>query len=47
VSAVAVLVDGQVRQRDLSPAPDFTRPAAPLQSRVAYAAAHVVPRIDG
>ena len=29
---------------ELSPAPAFTKPTAPLSSRVAYAAAHVVPR---
>ncbi|TFD50749.1 dihydrodipicolinate synthase family protein [Cryobacterium sp. Hh7] len=32
---------------ELKEAPDFTRPAAPLRSRVAYAAAHVVPRTAG
>ncbi len=47
MTAVALLADGQVRRRDLSPAPAFTRPTGPLQTRVAYAAAHVVPRIDG
>jgi len=29
---------------ELKPAPDYTKPTAPLTSRVAYAAAHVVPR---
>jgi hypothetical protein len=32
---------------ELSDAPAFRRPAAPLRSRVAYAAAHVVPRVAG
>jgi hypothetical protein len=29
---------------DLKPAPAYTRPTSPLRSRIAYAAAHVVPR---
>ena len=29
---------------DLAPAPAYTKPAAPLTSRIAYAAAHVIPR---
>ena len=29
---------------DLTPAPGYTKPTAPLRSRIAYAAAHVVPR---
>jgi hypothetical protein len=45
VTTVAVLHDGQVRRRELAPAPAFARPAVPLRSRVAYAAAHVVPRV--
>jgi hypothetical protein len=36
---------GHVQRSTLSPAPAFRRPAAPLRSRVAYAAAHVVPRV--
>jgi hypothetical protein len=36
--------DGSTRVEPLSPAPAFTRPAAPLASRVAYAAAHVIPK---
>jgi hypothetical protein len=40
-------VSGDVRRWDLGAAPAFQRPAAPLRSRVAYAAAHVVPRVDG
>ena len=32
---------------ELSAAPAFHRPAGPLRSRVAYAAAHVVPRVSG
>ncbi|GIL36699.1 dihydrodipicolinate synthase family protein [Phycicoccus sp. DTK01] len=34
-------------RHELSPATTWTRPEAPLRSRVAYAAAHVVPRVDG
>lgn len=37
---------GRVRRWELSDPPAFTRPTAPLRSRVAYAAAHVVPRVD-
>jgi Protein of unknown function (DUF993) len=36
---------GGVQQWALSDAPAFRRPSAPLRSRVAYAAAHVVPRV--
>ncbi|WP_394770514.1 dihydrodipicolinate synthase family protein [Lacisediminihabitans sp.] len=36
--------DGSTSAEPLNPAPPFTRPAAPLASRVAYAAAHVIPR---
>ena len=39
--------DGATRAVDLAEAPSFTRPAAPLRSRVAYAAAHVVPLAHG
>src|SRR3546814_11791372 len=35
--------DGSIRGVDLAPAPGFTRPSGALRSRVAYAAAHVVP----
>lgn len=35
---------GRTRRVGLNPAPAFTRPAGPLSSRVAYAAAHVIPR---
>jgi hypothetical protein len=46
MTAVATLdADGRVGRRELTPAPAFTRPTAPLRSRVAYAAAHVVPRV--
>jgi Protein of unknown function (DUF993) len=46
VTAVATLAtDGRVGRRELSPAPAFARPATPLRSRTAYAAAHVVPRV--
>jgi hypothetical protein len=36
--------DGSIRRVALNDAPAFTRPAEALRSRVAYAAAHVVPR---
>ncbi|WP_345800542.1 dihydrodipicolinate synthase family protein [Microbacterium sp. AZCO] len=35
--------DGTVAAAELNEAPAFTKPAGPLRSRVAYAAAHVVP----
>lgn len=35
---------GTTRRVGLQPAPAFTRPTGPLTSRVAYAAAHVIPR---
>jgi hypothetical protein len=36
--------DGTTRAVALAPAPTFAKPRRPLQSRVAYAAAHVVPK---
>lgn len=46
MTAVATLdARGRVGRRELAPTPGFTRPTAPLRSRVAYAAAHVVPRV--
>jgi hypothetical protein len=36
--------DGATRAVALAPAPTFAKPRKPLQSRVAYAAAHVVPK---
>ncbi len=39
-----VAADGSVGTADLRAAPSFAKPTSPLQSRVAYAAAHVVPR---
>lgn len=39
--------DGATSVVDLAEAPGHTRPYGPLRSRVAYAAAHVVPRIAG
>ena len=36
--------DGGTSSVELAEAPAFTRPTDPLRSRVAYAAAHVVPR---
>ncbi|AYG04067.1 dihydrodipicolinate synthase family protein [Gryllotalpicola protaetiae] len=37
--------DGSIRQETLREAPALTKPTAPLRARLAYAAAHVVPRI--
>ena len=39
--------DGRVTETQLAAAPSFSKPTRPLQSRVAYAAAHVVPRVTG
>ncbi|MCK2023995.1 dihydrodipicolinate synthase family protein [Microbacterium sp. kSW2-24] len=39
--------DGSTSQVELSEAPAYTRPDGPLRSRVAYAAAHVVPKVAG
>ncbi|ROP48646.1 MULTISPECIES: DUF993 family protein [unclassified Rathayibacter] len=39
--------DGATRSIELLPAPAHARPAAPLRSRTAYAAAHVVPLVHG
>ena len=36
--------DGVIRRVPLLDAPDFSKPTAPITSRVAYAAAHVVPK---
>jgi hypothetical protein len=36
--------DGTVRYTELVPAPGYSQPRSPLTSRVAYAAAHVVPK---
>jgi Protein of unknown function (DUF993) len=41
----AVDAAGAVDRFTLGPAPAFARPSGPLRSRVAYAAAHVVPRV--
>jgi hypothetical protein len=38
---------GALQRLKLSDAPSFHRPTSPLRSRVAYAAAHVVPRVAG
>ena len=45
--AVVTTIDagGAVERVTLFDAPAFHRPTAPLRSRVAYAAAHVVPRV--
>ena len=37
--------DGTTTSAPLADAPSFAKPTAPLQSRVAYAAAHVVPKV--
>jgi len=48
VTALALLgADGAVTSAPLADAPGHERPAAPLRSRVAFAAAHVVPRVAG
>ncbi|NQX27362.1 dihydrodipicolinate synthase family protein [Microbacteriaceae bacterium VKM Ac-2854] len=39
--------DGSLRAVELNEAPRFDKPRSPLQSRVAYAAAHVVPVVHG
>lgn len=39
--------DGSVSAAELADAPAYARPAGPLRSRVAYAAAHVIPRPAG
>jgi hypothetical protein len=44
-AVTAVDAAGTVEQWTLSDAPGFRRPTGPLRSRVAYAAAHVVPRV--
>ncbi|HEX5857788.1 MAG TPA: DUF993 family protein, partial [Microbacterium sp.] len=38
---------GTTSQVELAPTPAFSKPTAPLRSRVAYAAAHVVPVVWG
>jgi hypothetical protein len=45
IDTVGIDAAGRVGHVTLSPAPAFRRPVAPLRSRVAYAAAHVVPRV--
>ena len=42
-SLILPTADGGIRQYRLSPAPRWTKPAAPITSRRAYAAAHVIP----
>ena len=36
--------EGGIRHAELNPAPEFSKPRTPLTSRVAYAAAHVIPK---
>jgi uncharacterized protein DUF993 len=43
----AVDAAGRLTRWELSGAPEFRRPTRPLRSRIAYAAAHVVPRVAG
>jgi hypothetical protein len=38
--------DGTLSRAELNPAPSFARPTTPLTSRIAYAAAHIVPRVS-
>jgi hypothetical protein len=38
--------EGTTSSAELAEAPAFTKPTAPLRSRVAYAAAHVVPKVS-
>jgi hypothetical protein len=48
VSGLTLLdADGATRSIELLPAPAHARPTAPLRSRTAYAAAHVVPLVHG
>ncbi|MGO4191109.1 dihydrodipicolinate synthase family protein [Arthrobacter sp. YAF17] len=44
-SLILPTADGGTRQYRLSPAPRWTKPAAPITSRRAYAAAHVIPEV--
>jgi len=44
---VAIDAAGGLQRWELSDPPSLRRPTAPLRSRVAYAAAHVVPRVAG
>jgi hypothetical protein len=46
-SVTSIDASGGRQRWELSAAPSFHRPAEPLRSRVAYAAAHVVPRVAG
>lgn len=43
---ILIGADGAVTTARLNDAPDYVRPTAPLHSRVAYAAAHVVPIVS-
>ncbi|HEV7183041.1 MAG TPA: dihydrodipicolinate synthase family protein [Leifsonia sp.] len=45
VASVALLnADGTTSRAELGEAPSFDRPSSPLRTRVAYAAAHVIPK---
>jgi hypothetical protein len=44
VKTTLLAADGSTAARVLTPAPQYTRPTTPLASRIAYAAAHVVPK---
>lgn len=48
MSALRLLApDGSLSDAELHDGAGYTRPTAPLRSRVAYAAAHVVPKVHG
>jgi len=46
VSLALLNPDGTLSRAELNPAPSFARPTTPLTSRIAYAAAHIVPRVS-
>ncbi|WP_347403837.1 dihydrodipicolinate synthase family protein [Mycobacterium sp. 236(2023)] len=45
MASVLLPVDGELRRHDLGAPGDWRRPARPITSRIAYAAAHVVPKV--
>jgi Protein of unknown function (DUF993) len=45
VVAIDLPIDGQMRRHILGEPGDWRRPATPITSRIAYAAAHVIPRM--
>ena len=44
MTSTLLITDNGLTRRELQETPGYAKPAAPLQSRVAYAAAHVVPK---